>query len=216
MYKSASLSAQPWIDPPNPNPQQPCEGLSSSQQPCEGLSSSQQPCEGLSSSQRPCEGLSSSQQPCEGSSSSQQPCEGSSSSQQPCEGSSSSQQPCEGLTSSQQPCEGSSSSQQPCQHGSKQETKVQNDLAFSHSHSNFLFCENWKKLWLLLPRCKSCVHGGGTARSFISFYNDLSQAKWGRRMDNIRHDVNKCGLEEGDAQDTRRWRSMVQDPDLAS
>ena len=36
-----------------------------------------------------------------------------------------------------------------------------------------------------------------------------------RWMDNIRHDMNKCGLEEGDAQDRRRWRRMVQNHDLA-
>ena len=34
-----------------------------------------------------------------------------------------------------------------------------------------------------------------------------------RCVDNTRHDMNKCGLEEGDAQDRRRWR-MVQNPDL--
>ena len=32
-----------------------------------------------------------------------------------------------------------------------------------------------------------------------------------RWMDNIRHDMNMCGLEEGDAQDRIRWN-----PDLAS
>ena len=37
-----------------------------------------------------------------------------------------------------------------------------------------------------------------------------------RWMDNIRHDITKCGLEEGDAQDRRRWRRMVQNRDLAS
>ena len=36
-----------------------------------------------------------------------------------------------------------------------------------------------------------------------------------RWMDNIEHDMNNCGLEEGDAQDRRRWK-MVQSPDLAS
>ena len=29
-----------------------------------------------------------------------------------------------------------------------------------------------------------------------------------RWMDNMRHDMNKCGLEEGDAQDRRRLRSI--------
>ena len=37
-----------------------------------------------------------------------------------------------------------------------------------------------------------------------------------RWMDNIRHDVYKCGLEEGYAQDRRRWRRMVQNTELAS
>ena len=41
------------------------------------------------------------------------------------------------------------SSQHPCKHRSKQKTKSSKQQAFSHSHSNFLFCENWKK-WLLL------------------------------------------------------------------
>ena len=35
-------------------------------------------------------------------------------------------------------------------------------------------------------------------------------------MDNIRHDINKCGLEEGDTQDRRGWQSMLQNPELAS
>ena len=35
-------------------------------------------------------------------------------------------------------------------------------------------------------------------------------------MDNIRRDMSKCGLEEGDAQDRRRWRNMVENVDLAS
>ena len=33
--------------------------------------------------------------------------------------------------------------------------------------------------------------------------------KW---MDNIRHDMNKCSLEEGDTQDRGRWRRVVQNP----
>ena len=37
-----------------------------------------------------------------------------------------------------------------------------------------------------------------------------------RLMDSIWHDMNECGLEEGDAQDRRRWRRIVQSPDLAS
>ena len=37
-----------------------------------------------------------------------------------------------------------------------------------------------------------------------------------RWMDNIRHGMNECGSEEGDGQDRRRWRRMVQNPDLAS
>ena len=35
-------------------------------------------------------------------------------------------------------------------------------------------------------------------------------------MDNIRQDMSKCGLEEGDAQDRRRWRRSMQNHDLAS
>ena len=35
-------------------------------------------------------------------------------------------------------------------------------------------------------------------------------------MDNVRHDMNTYGLEEGDAQDRGRWRRMVQNPDLIS
>ena len=34
-------------------------------------------------------------------------------------------------------------------------------------------------------------------------------------MDNIRHDMNKRGLEEEDAQDGRRWRRRIQNPDPA-
>ena len=37
-----------------------------------------------------------------------------------------------------------------------------------------------------------------------------------RWRDNIRHDKNKCGLEERDAQDRRRWKCMAQNPYLAS
>ena len=44
-----------------------------------------------------------------------------------------------------------------------------------------------------------------------------AQAKGRMRwMDNTRNDMNKYGLEEGDGHDSRRWRRMVQIPDLAS
>ena len=36
-----------------------------------------------------------------------------------------------------------------------------------------------------------------------------------RWMDNIRHDMNACGLEEEDAQNRRRWKNMIKNPDLA-
>ena len=36
-----------------------------------------------------------------------------------------------------------------------------------------------------------------------------------RWMDNIKHDMNKCGLEGGDAQDWRRRRKMAQNPEMA-
>ena len=35
-----------------------------------------------------------------------------------------------------------------------------------------------------------------------------------RWMDNIRHDMNKCGMEEGDAQDRNKMELPVQNPDL--
>ena len=35
-------------------------------------------------------------------------------------------------------------------------------------------------------------------------------------MDNIRHDMNKCGLEEEDSKYWTRWRRMVQNPDMTS
>ena len=35
-------------------------------------------------------------------------------------------------------------------------------------------------------------------------------------MDNIRHDMDKYGLKEGEAQDQRQWRRIVQNQDLAS
>ena len=34
-------------------------------------------------------------------------------------------------------------------------------------------------------------------------------------MNNIRRDMNKRGLEEGDVQDGRKWRRMAQKPNLA-
>ena len=47
---------------------------------------------------------------------------------------------------------------------------------------------------------------------------DESERFTGKRKTNNEvdgyHQVNKCSLEEGDAQDRRRWRRMVQNPDL--
>ena len=36
------------------------------------------------------------------------------------------------------------------------------------------------------------------------------------RMDNMRNDLNKCGLEDGDTKNGRIWRRTAQNPDLAS